>query len=225
MKKTTTVTQQDLYFKVQHVIQSAKQTLHKLKTMKSPQELLLRGKFSKLGTKWDDPTTTQSDDLSEQIQQSVKMLTAYYAIDWFCGQLMQPEKPVFTINSGDKNKPDISFVLENGYMWLGKVFAAKTPYNNDKLFHNLSVLAKRGNNNDYPAKGIAQFIAYCSPEPVGKTRLECPKEGIVITNIEYKYVCTDISYKLAGDAEYFARMIHVTPREMELWVEKILARR
>ena len=32
MEKTTTVTQQDLYFKVHQVIQSAKQTLHKLKT-------------------------------------------------------------------------------------------------------------------------------------------------------------------------------------------------
>jgi len=223
MKKTTTVTQQDLYFKVHQVIQSAKQTLHKLKTMKSPEELLFQGKFSALGTKWDD--YTQSDDLGEQIQQSMTMLTTYYAIDWFCGQLMQPEKPVFTINPGDKNGPDISFVLENGYMWLGEVFAAKDPYNNDKLFHDLSVLAKRKKNNDYPAKGILQFIAYCSPEPVSKTRLECQKEGIVITNIEDKYVCTDVSYKLAGNAEYSARMIHVAPRELQLWVGKILERR
>ena len=50
MEKTATVTQLDLYRKVHQVIQSAKQTLHKLKTMKSPEELLFQGKFSKLGT-------------------------------------------------------------------------------------------------------------------------------------------------------------------------------
>ena len=107
-------------------------------------------------------------------------------------------------------------------MWLGEVFAAKAPYNNDKLFHDLSVLAKRKEDNDYPAKGIMLFIAYCSPERVSKTKLECQKERIVITNIEDKYVFTDVSYKLAGDAEYSVRMIHVIPRELQLWVGKIL---
>lgn len=214
----TTVTRNEIPEKVRQIFIAAARTLATLRTIRKEDDLLFRFKFSKLGTKWDDPE--QPNDFGEQIQQSMTMLTTYYAIDWFCGQLISENKPVFTINGGDRNGSDISFENERGVMILCEVFAANDPYGNNKFFHDLNILARR--KQKYENKKSFQHIVFCSPIPLNETRRSCKKEKIVITDFRDRYVCTGISYEFAGEKGFSARVIHVTPRELQQWVEKTL---
>ena len=214
----TTVTRNEIPEKVRQIFIAASRTLATLRTIRKEDDLLFRFKFSSMGTKWDDPE--QPDDFGEQIQQSMTMLTTYYAVDWFCRQLIPENKPVFTINGGDKNGPDISFENSHGIMMLCEVFAANDPYGNNKIFHDLKVIAKRKQECEN-GKKILPHIAFCSPIPLNGARRACKKEGIVITDFRDRYVCTDISYEFAGTPGHSARVIHVTPRELQQWVEKM----
>ena len=212
-----TVTHNEIPEKVRQIFIAAARTLATLRTIRKEDDVLFRFKFSKLGTKWDAPE--QPDDLGEQIHQSMTMLTTYYAIDWFFGQLIPENKPVFTINGGEKNGPDISFENSHGIMMLCEVFAANDPYSNNKIFHDLKVIARRTQSCENKEK-IFSHIVFCSPIPLNEARRACKKEGIVITDFRDKYVCTDISYEFAGVPGYSARVIHVTPRELQQWIEK-----
>ena len=212
-----TVTRNEIPEKVRQIFIAAARTLATLRTIRREDALLFRFRFSAMGTKWDDPELP--DDLGEQIRQSMTMLTAYYAIDWFCGQLMSENKPVFTINGEDKNGPDISFKNNHGIMMLCKVFAANDPYGNNKIFHDLKVIAKQKQVCENGEK-IFPHIAFCSPIPLNEARHACKKEGIVITDFRDRYVCTDLSYEFAGEKGLRVRVIHVTPRELQQWVEK-----
>ena len=212
-----TVTRNEIPEKVRQIFMAAARTLATLRTIRKEDDVLFRFKFSKLGTKWDNPE--QPDDLGEQIQQSMTMLTTYYAIDWFCEQLISENKPVFAINGGDRNGPDISFENEHGIMMLCEVFAANDPYGNNKIFHDLKVIAKRKQACENREK-IFSHIVFCSPIPLNEARRTCKKEEIVITDFRDRYVCTDISYEFAGEKGFSARVIHVTPRELQHWVEK-----
>ncbi len=212
----TTVTRNEIPEKVRQIFIAASRTLATLRTIRKEDDLLFRFKFSSMGTKWDDPE--QPDDFGEQIRQSMTMLTTYYAVDWFCGQLISENKPDFTINTGDKNKPDISFENSHDIMMLCKVFAANDPYENNKIFHIFNILARR--KQEYGDKEIFQHIAFCSPIPLNEARRSCKKEKIEITDFRDRYVCTDISYEFAGEKGFSVRIIHVTPRELQQWCEK-----
>jgi hypothetical protein len=186
-------------------LDSAEKTRKKLQNM-STEDFLFNGKFGFLGTKWDNPA--QDDDLGEQIQQSMTMLMTCYAIDWFYFNLVNfnntSSDGYFTINDGDKNGVDLSFKGKSDlftltdpftggetlkldhvkYMQAQKllceIFTAKNPYNNNKIFHDLRVLAERTAGEDF----CVRFIFFCSPEKLSDTRLKCKQENIEI--IEFK---------------------------------------
>ena len=218
-----TVTRNEIPRKVGNIFGAFTRTLQRLRAIKREDDLLFQLRFSKMGTRWDDPE--QPDDLGEQLRQSMTMLTAYYAIDWFCGQLMSENKPVFTINAEDKNSPDISAEYEHSKLghrnhMSCKIFVANDPYENDMIFHILNILARR--KREYENEDIFRLIliAFCSPIPLNEARRACEREKIVITDFRDRYVCTDISYEFAGEKGFLARIIHVTPRELQQWIEK-----
>lgn len=218
-----TITRNEIPQKVGKIFSGIAQTLQRLRAIKREDDLLFRLRFSKMGTRWDDPE--QPDDLGEQLRQSMTMLTTYYAIDWFCGQLMSENKPVFTIDAEDKNSPDISAEYEHSKLghrnhMSCKIFVANDPYESDMIFHILNILARR--KREYKNEDIFQLIliAFCSPLPLNEARHACKKEGIVITDFWDRYVCTDLSYEFAGEKGLRVRVIHVTPRELQQWVEK-----
>ena len=201
--------------KVKQIMDSAQKTLARLKELKLPKDLLFQGKFSMLGTKWNDADS--SDDLGEQIQQSMTMLTTYYAIDYFSDKFKKYE---FTICAGDKNGPDILFEDKSGNVVLCEIFATNDPYNNEKIFHDLKILAER--SQKYKNKNVYLYIVFCSPIPLRKTKKSCKAEGIKINRFDDQCTndqCTDISYEFAGEKGFSVRVIHVTPRELQQWAE------
>ena len=247
------------------ILDSAEKTRKKLQNM-STEDFLFNGKFGFLGTKWDNPA--QDDDLGEQIQQSMTMLMTCYAIDWFYFNLVNfnntSSEGYFTINDGDKNGVDLSFKGKSDlftltdpftggetlkldhvkYMqaqkMLCKIFTAKNPYNNNKIFHDLRVLSERTAEENL----CMRFIFFCSPEKFSDTRLKCKPENIEIIKIDktqetsygkqvYQRVNGEIklvsgrhdsiqseiirvTYKIA-DSEHRAHIIHITPESLLRW--------
>lgn len=188
---------------VRTILDSADKTREKLQNM-SAEDFLFNGKFGFLGTKWDSPD--QNDDPGEQIRQSMTMLMTCYAMDWFYFDLVKfnntSSDGTFTINDGDKDGVDLSFEVKRGlftledhftderypdyrnYMGgkkaLYKIFTAKSPYDNNKIFHDLRVLAERTAGENL----CMCFIFFCSPEKLSDARLKCEQENVEITEIK-----------------------------------------
>ena len=249
------------------ILDSADKTREKLQNM-STEDFLFNGKFGFLGTKWDNPA--QDDDLGEQIQQSMTMLMTCYAIDWFYFHLVNfnntSREGSFAINDGDKNGVDLSFkgkgdlftltdpftdkqkLDHRKYMQAKKalceIFTAKSPYNNNKIFHDLRVLSERTAEENL----CMRFIFFCSPEKFSDTRLKCKPENIEIIKIDkmqvtsygkqvyqktkdgFKFVSGrfdpitaehyKIKYKI-DDIQYRAFVTQITPESLLRWANGV----
>ena len=175
--------------KVKDILESADKSLSKIQKIKSGKDLLFEDKFGTLGTRWNNPES--EGDLGEQIQQSMTMLVSYFAIDLLCNELELDEKTKIEINAADQNGPDISFEYQNKYVFV-EVFATKNPYNNNKLFHDLKVLADRGNNTGNCEESTL-YIVFCSEQPLLDSRTKCKKEDIEILKITDSTDSTDLT--------------------------------
>ena len=208
-----TVNEQGISDKIRQIFVSVSHTLHKLQSIHKYDDLLFRGTFSKLGSQWDDPE--QPESMENQFRKCMTMLTAYYAVDWFCQQLMTKMKPDFTIRYDDQGA-DISFETEKSVCFC-RCFAADSPYDKNKIFHEMKLLAgKTYSDNRY----FMRCIIFCSPERLNANKRSCKKKGIEITAFNDRYVCTDISCKTADAEDIPLRIIHVSPRELQLWAEQ-----
>ena len=231
-KIQSSITRSKIPQKVQQIIDSAENSLNKIKNeINSGEDLLFKGKFYSLGTRWN---CLEDGDLGEQIQQSMTMLISYYAIDFLCDLLQLEENTSFKINAADANGPDISFEYKHenkkSIVYV-EVFASKNPYNNNKLFHDLNVLATRSintNNDDYD---IMRFIVFCSPSHL-KNRSKCNNEGIEITSsslIDETSTDIKIEYRINQGNESIndklsARIIRIDCVELCTWTQKILSK-
>ena len=249
------------------ILDSAEKTRKKLQNM-SAEEFLFNGKFGSLGTKWDNPA--QDDDLGEQIQQSMTMLMTCYAMDSIRFALdITKRDGTFTINDDDKNGVDLSFEWNSGHLFtlddyftderkpnqrkyilakkaLCEIFTAKSPYNNNKIFHDLRVLSERNAEEDF----CVRFIFFCSPEKLSDTRLKCKQENIEIIGIKsqqeetygkhvyqktkdgFKFVngrfdlITAENYKIKykiDDIQYRAFVTQITPESLLTWAKGVAA--
>ena len=209
-----TMNEHEIPKKIRQIFASVSHTLHKLQSIHKCDDLLFRGTFSKLGSKWDDPE--QPESMEKQFQQCMIMLTACYAVDWFCKQLITKNKPDFTVVFDDKGFADISFETEKT-VYFCRCFAADSPYSGNKIFHEMKISAgKKCHDNRY----FMRCIIFCSPEPLSKSKRSSKRNGITITAFDDRYECTDISCKIADAENIPLRIIHVTPRELQAWAEQ-----
>ena len=207
------INEQEIPKKIRQIFASVSHTLHKLQSIHKCDDLLFRGTFSKLGSQWDDPE--QPESMENQFQKCMTILTSYYAVDWFCKQLMTKTKPDFTVRYDDKGA-DILFETEKS-VYFCQCFAADSPYDKNKIFQEMKLLAgKTCSDNRY----FMRCIIFCSPERLNTNKRSCKRKGIEIIAFNDRYVCTDISCKIADAENIQLRIIHVSPRELQAWAEQ-----
>ena len=195
---------------VKRIVANGERTLKKLSGLTSGADLLFEGKFGDLGTRWD---AEKDGDLGEQIQQSMTMLTTFYAMKEYF-KIPEKELNSWLLSAGDKNGPDL-YNNEQGI--ICEVFAAKTPTQNEKLYKDLNALAKKsGDIND-------RYVFCCSPKDI-PTREKFDLKIIKNLTIKRKWFNSFKTYTAAWgeNNEYSATIVHITPRTLCRWVREIL---
>jgi hypothetical protein len=179
----------------------------------------------------------QGSDYSEPIRKKLTILMTCYAMDWIrFGLDLTDRDGIFTINGEDKNGVALSFKshkalfkfidpffsIEAPRYLLAKealceVFAAKNLYDNNKLFHELKVLAERKAGENL----LSHFLFVSSTEKLNAEQKICEQENIEIIEIKntqetslgrQKYQWRDGKYRLvSGDnVPYFAEIFKIT---------------
>ena len=205
-------------------------------------------------------TILDSATLTGPSGKNLSMLMTCYAMDWIrFGLDIDKRDGIFTINDGDKNGVDLSFEWNNGGLFtledyfkqnthilakkaLCAIFTAENPYNNNKIFHDLRVLAERTAGKNF----CVCFIFFCSPEKLSDTTLKCKQENIEIIEMEsqqeksygkhvyqktkdgYKFVSgkfdpiTAETYKIKYKIDHWqhrAYIIQMTPESLLTWAK------
>ena len=205
----------ELKEKIRGILNSAKATLDKLDKI-TADNFIFEGKFGQLGTKLTD--SCMPEDLGEQIQQSMTVLMTCYAVYWL------------NENTNFKYPFETSEAANNGADIYKKdsvtceVFAAKNPWNNKKLYHDLNAIAKKGEEKE-------KYIFYCSDKsieatPQNKPR-QCAKENVfgltIIEDSKTQVFTAQWKNKENSDADIKATIVYITPKQLRTWFSGILS--
>ena len=115
-------------------------------------KFIFDAKFDKIGYNPLKPEV--KDNLIEQINQSLTMLTTYWILDQYRGQY-------FRAHLGEKNGIDLEIFKSNkedSPEHIFEIFAATDPYRNKKLLKDIKTVVARTNCNK-------RSVCFCSPMP------------------------------------------------------------
>lgn len=133
---------------------AANKTLDSIRHQRDGLKFIFDSKFDQIG--YNPLETNKGNNLLEQINQSMTLLTTYWILDQHRGRY-------FRAHLGEKNGTDLEVFeseKENSLKYIFEIFAATNPYQNKKLLKDIKTVVNRS-----ACPGAERSVCFCSPNP------------------------------------------------------------